>query len=245
MFDKKDKILAWTFLILTLIVMTAAIIFFLATVLEFNWIWLICFIVSASVFAGLYCLSMYKAKGYKLKYLILGKNYKANLDDSLQKFKGGPEEFISQFKKERKTVYRKTGKIFFDHNTDSLYKNATATEKIPKLYGLLYKSVLSGGGFVEFINSININDFESGWECNEYLTSDLISAELRYLINEVYRMTDFSLVDNGYSEQYSKRLQETIKKLNEEYSPMLFNFNDELKILVERLTTLTKKENSK
>ena len=70
-------------------------------------------------------------KGYKIKYLRLGKKFKTELQEAIKKFNTTDEEFIESFKKSAKINYKRNGSVFCtEYSTSWVYRS---DENIPKL----------------------------------------------------------------------------------------------------------------
>ncbi|MBO7218370.1 MAG: hypothetical protein J6V40_00125, partial [Clostridia bacterium] len=187
-------------------------------------------------------------EGYhlKLRYLLPNKRYKTLMSESIAKFDGAPEDFIKKYIKSRKDLFRKYGVIEDQNDATWIYRVENGVKKATTLFNTLYDSVKSKGGFLEFNKKIyNHPDFEGSWETYSFTTIDIVSTELKYLLKEVYFLTEYCVEDNYLSDSYTKVLQEKIQKLNKIYSPLLFNLETELKSLCEKLNSIektTKKE---
>lgn len=202
--------------------------------LEFDVVGLYYIFISLASMIIFWILAYYLSKDYQLKYFILGKNFKNQLNKSLIKLNTSNKEFLNEFKKIAKQNYHTNGNIFnnSDHN---LYKYNENIKKCYDLYKVLLNAIKTKGGFVEFCNNVNTMDYESGYEIEYLMTGSLVPKELSYIIKECYYLTDFIISDNKLDEEFTKMNNEKIKTLNEVLSPMLFNFEDELKLAILKL----------
>lgn len=231
----KDLLIKWVFLILSIIGLISASCLSMIMLVYFR-IWLLVVTILCIVaFIVFYKLARLKYKGYSLKYYFSNKRYEKEIAESLTKFIGAPEWFISEFKRETKRRYRFDGHLFSRDTNDIIYKDKKAKAIILELYQKLYNSILSKQGFIEFFNEAESMNFESSWMMHNYMTNDLISNELDYLINQVYLKTDYNIYDNGLSKTFTEKNNQIIKDLNEVYSPLLFNFKDEIEAIINLL----------
>ena len=185
-------------------------------------------------------------EGYniKLRYLLPSKRYKSIINESLQKFEGAPDNFIKKYVKIKKSLYRKTGSINENIDNTWVYREKDGLTKAHTLYHTLNDAIKSKGGFYEFCDKItNSEVFESAWDVHSYAYIDIISTELRYLLMEVFYLNEFCVADNGLSDSYTRVNQERIQKLNKIYTPLLFNFKDEIKSLCDTLDKKLKDSN--
>lgn len=243
--SKKDEKLRNLFLVLFVLFFTSSACFLLICVGFYNVLWLVltilCFIVSVicAVFARL------KYKGYQLKKIFSKKEFYILLNESLKKFPNAPDDFIKPYVKARKKVYEKTGKLFYDANCDWIYRNEENKNRILKVFGCMKDAIKSKGGFVEFCNHLKEKgkngETESSWFAYSCFNTDLVSGELNYLMAEVYRFSDFCVTDIGYSEEFTKKNNETIRILNEKYTLMLFAFEQEISDAYEKIKGNIKK----
>lgn len=177
-------------------------------------------------------------EGYRLKlrYLIPTKRYKTMIAESIAKYEGAPEDFIAKYIKTRKALYRRTGSIDDDIDNTWVYREKDGLTKAHTLYHTLLDSIKSKGGFYEFCDKITDSTvFESAWDVHSYAYIDIISTELRYLLMEVFYLNEFTVADNGLSASYTRVNQEKIQKLNKIYTPLLYNFEDEIQSLCDTL----------
>ena len=203
--------------------------------------------ISISVFVILFILSFLcafmgfcAARDYKLKFLFNKKEYKKHLEAAIQKFGTADKEFIKEFKKETRLHWIRFGEFDTDKPFSSwLYRSQEETEKLKIVLETLYNSIVSKGGFVEAIGSLDDCGILSGG-IYSYLHIDIISCELRFLIKQVYNFSSFKIKDPGFSEGFSKRNNERIEKLNSFYSPILFAFEDEIKNLLNKVNSSLK-----
>ena len=203
--------------------------------------------VSISVFVILFMLSFLcafmgfcAARDYKLKFLFNKKEYKKHLEAAIQKFGTADKEFIKEFKKETRLHWIRFGEFDTDKPFSSwLYRSQEETEKLKTILKVIHNSIVSKGGFVEAINSLENQGFYSGG-IYSYLHIDIVSCELRFLIKQVYKFSSFKIKDPGFSDGFTKRNNERIEKLNNFYSPILFNFEEEVKTLLEKTKTALK-----
>lgn len=197
-------------------------------------------IVSVIIFViSIFLLNIY-SKHFNPKYYFLGKRFKKMINSSLEKYGDMPKWFVEKFINLHKNTYRRTGEIFEKQNFNWIYKNSKSLDIILESYEKLLNSINSKGGFVEFINSIeNMTEsdadeyYGSNYTICRFMCNDLISNEFRYLIDEVYSITNFRLFDNKIYADFTNQNNEIIKKLNEVYSPALFRFKDELEKALE------------
>ena len=199
-------------------------------------IWLIltsalCFVLSVC----LYWLAVLKHRGFQLKYYFSNKRYNEEIEKSLIKFKGAHQTFIDEFKHRTKIRYRYAGYLFSRDLNDQIYKDKKSKEIIFSIYEKLHNSILSKGGFIEFFKELESLNFESNWLVYNYMINDLISNELEYLITAVFNLTEFTVYDNELSKEFTERNNQTIEDINEIYSPILFNFKNEIEDVLKKL----------
>ena len=203
--------------------------------------------ISISVFVILFMLSFLcafmgfcAARDYKLKFLFNKKEYKKHLEAAIQKFGTADKEFIKEFKKETRLHWIRFGEFDTDKPFSSwLYRSQEETEKLKTILKVIHNSIVSKGGFVEAINFLENQGFYSGG-IYSYFHIDIISCELRFLIKQVYKFSSFKIKDPGFSDGFTKRNNTKIEKLNSFYSPILFNFEEEVKTLLEKTKTALK-----
>ncbi len=234
----KDKnmnnALKWVFLVMALIFWTSFICIVLFLIAYFNVWTLIADILCFILFIAFWRLARLKYLGYSLKYYFSNKKYNQEIIKSLAKFEGAPQTFIDKFKNTTKRRYRYAGYLFSRDCLDAIYKDKKAKETILDLYTKLYNCILSRGGFIEFFKQIENLNMDS-WEIHNYMLNDLISNELDYLLDEIYCLTDYTVYDNGLSTEFTKRNKQMIEELNEIYSPLLFNFKQEIEQVLKKL----------
>jgi len=231
----KDTLIKWIFIILSLTGLISATCLIMVMLIYFRFWLLILTIFSVVICVVFYYLARLKYRGYKLKYFFSNKKYNEEIEESLTKFKGAPEWFISEFKYETKRRYRYAGYLFSRDTNDLIYKDKTSKDTILSLYQKLYQSIVSKQGFIEFFDEIEKMNFESSWFIHNYMINDLISNELEYLLDNVYNKTNYTIFDNGLSSTFTERNNQIIKEINEVYSPLLFNFKDEIETILMKL----------
>lgn len=231
---QKDAVYKVIFLALSLMFFSLSFIFFAMVIAVFNLWGLITAILCFIGYLVFWRLARLKYKGYQLKYYFCNKKYNQEIVDVLAKFEGAPQSFIEELRHDTKRRYRYAGYLFSRDSVDRIYKDKEAKNIISKLYTKLYEAIKSKGGFVEFFKEIENLDLDS-WEINHYLSTSLISDEFDYLLAKVYILTDYTIYDNGLSEEFTKRNNKMIEDLNEIYSPLLFNFKDELENVLNKL----------
>lgn len=190
--------------------------------------------------------------GFQIKYIWLGKDYKTQVKNALEKFGTTDEDFIQTFKKDSKNKYKRTGSVFGNPPYCAwVYRSDENIPILKKFFTILYECVESKGGFNEFfdrIKEVECNQDE-GYRYNAYayLRLDIVSPELDYLISVVYNETNFYNHHNdiGLSENFLKENLEQDKRVDEVYSPMLFRFADEVKMLYEKISKLKEIEKLK
>ncbi len=191
---------------------------------------IIILIVSFVIFV-IFSFFLYALKNqYKLKYFFSMKKFKKLLNESLKKFNGADETFIKEYIDFCKTDYRRNGNIDL-REFDYSVKIYTSTENIPKIkltFELLLESIKTRNGFLAFFDDIRENNVGDEYEIYRFIQLDMMSNEFKYLIFRVFSDTHFNLHDNGFSKQYSVYLQNVKEKTERVYTPILFNFYDEI-----------------
>ena len=233
--DKKNKIKTIVFGVLAIFFMIPSLCAWLFVLDGYIVVPLVVEFVSLFIFISSFFLCQIYSKGYKFKYYFLGKRFKSKVRTSLEKYGDMPEWFTKHFISTHKETYQKTGELFEKQNYNWIYQNIRSRDIILETYEKLLHSINTKGGFVEFINSIeNMTEsdaegyYGSNYEICLFMCNDLISNEFRYLINEVYSVTNFRLFDNKIYADFTNQNNEIIKRLNEVYSPALFEFKSEL-----------------
>ena len=173
-------------------------------------------------------------KGFKLKFVFRTKIYKTKLAESLKKFNTTNPEFEINFKKSSKIAFKKSGEIVLRENNDWVYQSTMYLKEMPALFENLNNAIETKGGFVLFIQSLK-DIFLDDYEILSILHTDIVSLELSYLISQVFNETYFNLTDNNLSKNFTNENNEKIKKLQTVYDPILFEFADEVKSLVEKI----------
>lgn len=201
-------------------------------------VWLVVLeVVLFTLFIICWWLARLKYLGYQLKYYFSNKKYNQEIVNVIKKFEGAPQEFIDKLKRDTKRTYRYAGYLFSRDTLDKIYKDKKSKQIITDLYTKLYNSILSKGGFIEFFEQIESLNIDS-WELNEYICNKLISDELDYLLTQVYWLTDYTIYDNKISEDFTKRNNKMIEDINNIYSPLLFNFKNEVEDVLEKLKNI-------
>lgn len=203
--------------------------------------------ISISVFVVLFLISFWfafmgfcAARDYKVKFMLNKKQYKKHLEIAISKFETTDKEFIRNFKKETNLHWIRFGEFDTEKTFSSwIYRSQEETEKLKIVLEALYSSIVSKGGFVEAIGSLDDHELLSGG-LYSYLHIDIVSCELRFLIKQVYNFSSFKIKDPGFSDGFTKRNNEKIEKLNNFYSPILFNFEEEVKTLLKKTKTALK-----
>lgn len=174
----------------------------------------------------------------KLKYYFLGKDFEAKVAESSKKFGNADKKFLEEFKKSRIRHYQQTGEIFEKEDVAHsawIYRNEKELEMVEKLFTILSKSIKSKGGFTEFCREVRKFNVEDEYKILTYLHNGLVSNELKFLFSEAFAASYFWVEDTGISSEYSESNKETIKKLDEIYSPILFGFEDEIKAILKKI----------
>ena len=187
-------------------------------------------------------------EGYnlKLRYCLPNKQYKTLISNSIAKFNGAPEDFIKKYVKSRKDIFKKYGVIDNQDNSNWVYINKDGVKKATTLFNTLHNSIKSKGGLYDFCKNIfNHPDFEGGWEIYSYTTIDIVSTELKYLLKEIYLHNEYCIEDNGLSDSYTKINNEKIHTLNTVYTPLILNFESEIKELCKKLESKNKQKDKK
>lgn len=204
------------------------------------------------IFAIFYKFARTLYLGYQIKYIWLGKNYKTQVKNALEKFGATDEDFIQTFKKNSKINYKRTGLVFGNPSYCAwVYRSDKNIPILKKYFTILYECVESKGGFNEFfdrIKEVECNPEEGyRYSAYAYLRLDIVPPELDYLISVVYNETSFYNHHNdiGLSEKFLKENLEQDKRVDEVYSPMLFRFADEVKELYEKISNLKEIEKLK
>ncbi len=207
------------------------------------------FLILVALFGALFVL-FYKFartiyKGYQIKYMWLGKKFKEQFAEALKKFNTTDEDFIESFKKSAKINYKRNGSVFNqDYSSSWVYRSDEHIPMLKDVFKALNDSVESKGGFVEFIDYFNQKG-DSGYQIYSYLSLDILSKELYYLIEDVFHYTDFCLIDIGLSGEFEEKNNAMKKRLTEVYSKILFEFADEVKELAAKVAGLKEIEKLK
>ena len=207
------------------------------------------FLIFAALFGALFVL-FYKFartiyKGYQIKYMCLGKKFKAEFQEALKKFNTTDEEFIESFKKSAKINYKRNGSVFEQEYSSSwVYRSDEHIPMIKDVFKKLDECVKSKGGFVEFIDYFNQKG-DSGYQIYSYLSLDILSNELYYLVADVFHYCDFCLIDIGLSDKFEEKNNEMKKRLTDVYSKILFEFVDEIDTLAKKVDALKQIEKLK
>lgn len=247
MYSKKNKVMAIVFGSLAIFFMIPSLCAWLFLLDGWNILAFLVEIFSVFIFAfSCFMLHIY-SRGFSPKYYFLGRSFKKQVNASLEKFGDMPKYFVDNFVSTRKNIYKRTGKIFEQTDHSWIYKNERSKDIIVECYTKLLASIDSKGGFVEFINGIQnltngVNDeyFEGNYEIMSFMCNDLISNELIYLIKEVYNISNFRLYDNKIYADFTNSNNEVIKRLNEDYSPCLFRFREEIENALKTIEKNTK-----
>lgn len=209
-------------------------------------LWFLIFVVLfGALFVLFYKFARAIYKGYKIKYLRLGKKFKTELQEAIKKFNTTDEEFIESFKKSAKINYKRNGSVFCtEYSTSWVYRSDENIPKLKEVFGELAACVKSKGGFVEFINNFNMKG-NSGYDIYSYLALDILSNELYYLISDVFHYSDFCLIDIGLSERFEEEINKMKQRLTDVYSKILFEFADEIEELAKKVEELKQVEKLK
>ncbi len=241
-FNGKDDVkLKNLFLILTLAMFLSAVVLSAILVIYFSIAVVVLIVLCLVLSVAFYVLAMMKFKGYKLKY-VHNKEFKTLINESIKKFKNAPKWFIENYTEDTKIIYQKTGKLFFKEDNDWLYRDEFYKDKIIKAYKMLYDSIVSKGGFVQFCvnltKDITLSEQEEydEWNAHLFFNLDLISGELVYLMNEVFKLNYFFLFGDECPEEYTLKNEYYKVVLNDIYSPILFGFEDEVKSVLGKIT---------
>ena len=231
------------FLGIALTTMTLSFCSFILACIE--WQFLIFGVVFGIVFIVTYKCARTIYKGYKIRYMWLGKKFKEQFQEALKKFNTTDEEFIESFKKSAKINYKRCGSVLGEVASSSwVYRSDEHIPMLKEVFSALDDCVKSKGGFVEFIEKLNKNG-HSSYELHCYVLIDILSKELYYLMEDVFHYTDFCLVDIGLSERFEEENNAMKQRLNDVYSKILFEFKDEIKELAEKVAGLKEIEKLK
>lgn len=231
------------FLGISITAMTISMCSFILAMLE--WQFLILAAVFAIVFVVFYKFARAIYKGYNIKYLWLGKKFKKELNEGLKKFNTTDEDFIQEFIKSAKINYKRNGSVFNQEYTSSwVYRSDENIPRIKETFKALGDAVESKGGFVEFINNMNLLG-HSGYDVYSYVSLDILSKELYYLMESVFHYSDFCLIDIGLSDKFEEENNMMKKRLDDVYSKILFEFSDEVKALAKKVEKLKQIEKLK
>ncbi len=202
------------------------------------WQFAILGVVFAIVFVVSYKFARTIYKGYQIRYLFRGKDFKSQVQDALKAFNTTDEEFIERFKKSAKENYKRHGIVFtLDGSSTWVYRSDENIPLIKEVFKMLNDCVESKGGFVEFIEELNKKGY-SGYDIYSYLALDILSNALYYLIADVFYYSDFCLIDIGLSDKFEEQNNAMKKRLTEVYSKILFEFEAEIKELAEKVAGL-------
>lgn len=206
--------------------------------IEFNiWGFLVTILLWVLMAFSIFMLSITN-KFYRLKYYFLGKKFDELIENSAKKFVNADPQFIEEFRKSKIADYRQSGKIFYESNVSQdawIYRNEKQLKMVEKLFNILAKSIKSKGGFTEFCRELRKFDVDDEYMILNYLNTGLVSNELKYLFSAVFNYSYFWVEDTGISPEYTEKNKETIKKLDEYYSPILFGFEDEINAIIKKI----------
>ena len=206
---------------------------------------LILSVLCAIVFVVFYMLARGIYKGYKIKYLWLGKKFKVQFQEALKKFNTTDEEFIERFKRSAKINYKRCGSVLGEVASSSwVYRSDEHIPMLKEVFSALDDCVKSRGGFVEFIETLNKKG-QSSYELHPYVFLDVLSKELYYLLEDVFHYSNFCLTDIGLSERFEEENNAMKKRLNDVYSKILFEFEDEIDELAKKVAGLKEIEKLK
>lgn len=195
--------------------------------------------------AALIFLAVLRSKGYKLKYYFSRKKFKFLVAKALVNFNLKNYKFAQVFIKTRKPIYYSTGKLFYEETSfGDEYRDPAIKQKIILLYSVLLKSIKEGTGFDGFIDDFKNMDFESDWQAYTYMCNESLSKELQYIISEVYMLTDFCFSPENTQEVIVNN-EKTKAVLAQIFNPILFNFEQELESVLERLSGFKEDNNAR
>lgn len=239
MFDyKKNQRLKALYLMVFAFSFSLAICFTMFVLIEFNiWGLFVTILLWILMFFSIFMLSITN-KYYKLKYYFLGKKFDEMVLQSTKNFVNADQKFVEEFRKSRIVDYRQTGKIFDEPNVSRdawIYRNEKQLKMVEKLFNVLAKSIKSKGGFTEFCRELRKFNVDDEYVILSYLNTGLVSNELKYLFSTVFNYSYFWVEDTGISPEYTEKNKETIKKLDEFYSPILFGFEDEINQIIQKI----------
>lgn len=238
---KEDVKLKNLFLILTLAMFLSAVVLSSILVIHFSIVVVVLIALCLVLMIVFYVLAIMKFKGYKLKNMH-NKEFTLLINESIKKFKNAPDWFIQNYIEDTKTTYQKTGKLFFKEDNDWLYRDEFYKDKIINAYKMLYDSIVSKGCFVQFCVNLTkdiILSEQEGydeWNVHLFFNLDMISGELVYLMNEVFKLNYFFLFGDECPEEYALKNEYYRVVLNDIYSPILFGFEEEVKSVLEKIT---------
>lgn len=182
---------------------------------------------------------------YKMKYVFQRKKMNNDISFSVEKFKGGDEKFIKDYISFCKKNYKKTGFIGFEiDSTDFLYKEENTAITLKNILEIIISSINSKGGFLEFFERLRQIKFLDSYEVFRLLQINVISNELKYLMLVVFNLTYFNLNDNGLSKVFTEKNEKLKNDMDSIYSPILFNFKDEITENIKYLEYLTNNDDS-
>lgn len=218
-------------------------------IVEESEIWAIIWILSTIITLIDIFVNETKMKGYKFKYLFLGKSFKKQKDDFFKKHSGFSGEEKRQLLKNMKICYRRFGdvsfavysykvtpnSIYYEDYKSFNYGNALDKQKIEFIVYGLYSNCLKGGGLYRFFESITNEPFTFEEYKRLVDESQLLEAIKKLITNEKANKVF------GYLKKYD-RLNEKEHNFLENYelneSNKIFEYESGIFKVVERIAIL-------
>ncbi len=225
--NKKDRILV---LMLWMIFFVTAVSFSLFLLAFQDIGTILTFVISTVITIYLSTLIKKVSQGYFLKYYYNKKELNKLYKESVKKFNGADEEFIKDFKKRISFQYYTTGLLYPNFTIEDdkwLLSDKDNITGFIMLINLLDNAVKNKLGLNKFIDDA-YNLTHNGELIIRTLENEFLTGELRYLLFRTYLLTDFNLSDNKLSEEYSLKISNIRKEVDERYTPLLYNFEEEI-----------------